>query len=148
MHKARSIWYSGGGEGLGIFFRAKKFFRTILEQDYFFRRHFGPDYFFYNQKLWYTCIGFRDNLCLIQAFATTTCLIQAFATTSCSIEAFATNSHSIQVFALTAQCSRNNQKASYSQLNTLSRFSSQLHTKIDMTSLYMWTSLTYNLELF
>ena len=43
----------GGGGGLGIFFRAKNFFRTILEQDYFFRRPFGPDYFFYKPKLSY-----------------------------------------------------------------------------------------------
>ena len=40
-----------GGGGLEFFSGPRNFFQTILEQDYFFRRPFGPDYFFYNQKL-------------------------------------------------------------------------------------------------
>ena len=47
--KARSIWYSGGGFG---FWSGPRYFRTKSEQDYFFRRPFWPDYFFFhNQKL-------------------------------------------------------------------------------------------------
>ena len=40
-----------GGGGLGFRSGPEFFFRTISEQGYFFRRPFGPDYFFHNQKL-------------------------------------------------------------------------------------------------
>ena len=41
----------GGGGGLGLRSGPEIFFRTISEQVYFFRRPFGPDYFFHNRKL-------------------------------------------------------------------------------------------------
>ena len=34
------------GGGLGFMSGPENFFRTISEQGYFFRRPFGPDYFF------------------------------------------------------------------------------------------------------
>ena len=37
--------------GLGLMSGPEIFFRTISEQGYFFRRPFGPDYFFHNRKL-------------------------------------------------------------------------------------------------
>ena len=37
-----------------------RIFRTKSEQDYFFRRTFGTDYFFHNQKLHLWHKGFRD----------------------------------------------------------------------------------------
>ena len=40
-----------GGGGLGLMSGPENFFRTISEQGYFFRRPFGPDYFFHNRKL-------------------------------------------------------------------------------------------------
>ena len=46
------IWHGpfdiqGRGGGLGFLVRAKIFFQTKWEQDYFFRRPFGPDYYYF-----------------------------------------------------------------------------------------------------
>ena len=40
-----------GGGGLGFWSGPRYFFQTKSEQDYFFRRPFGPDFFFHNKKL-------------------------------------------------------------------------------------------------
>ena len=40
-----------GRGGLGFWSGPSNFFRTKSEQDYFFRRSFGPDYFFHNLRL-------------------------------------------------------------------------------------------------
>ena len=63
--KTRSIWYSGG---LGIFFRAKNFFSDNFGARLCFSPALRAGLFFYNQKLLYTCIGFRDNFMLNSGF--------------------------------------------------------------------------------
>ena len=91
-----------GGGGLGFWSGPRYSVRTKSEQDYFFRRPFGPDYYFFyiTKSLNYIIYAFATTLhvCLIQAFATTLCfsdnLILKF-------KAFDLYSHSIQVFATT-----------------------------------------------
>ena len=52
MSKAWSIWYSGGGGWLGIFFRGKKFsFGQFWSKIIFFAGPSGRIIYFYNQKL-------------------------------------------------------------------------------------------------
>ena len=44
----------------------RNLFLTISEQDYFCRRHFGPDYFFTTESYKYR--GYRDNFMLKNCF--------------------------------------------------------------------------------
>ena len=112
-----SIWYLGGG-GLEFLSGPRIFFRTKSEQDYFFRRPFGPDNFFHNQKLHLWHIGFRDiYLCLIQAFATTSCLMHPSATTSYSNLRLSRQIHTRSSFATSTAVGTTRQL--HSQLNTV-----------------------------
>ena len=65
--------------GLEFFSGPRNFFRTILEQDYVFRRPFGPDFFLYPKAIIYMYMyrlsrqlmlnsGFRDNYMLNSAY--------------------------------------------------------------------------------
>ena len=151
-HTLGTVHLISWGGGLEFFSGPRNFFRTILEQDYFFRRPFGPDYFFFKPKAIIYMYrlsrqlmlnsGFRDNYMLISGFRDNFMLNWGF----CNTFTFMIQSRFSQQLHTVAGTTR---KLHIVNLTLpLSRFSSQLHTKIDLTSLYMWTSLTYNLEPF
>ena len=100
----RIIWNLGtvhlifrGGD-LGFWSGLRYFFQTKSKQDYFFRRPFWPDYYFFITKSYiYNIYAFATTKC-------TLCIIQAFATTSCfrnylilKFKAFASYLHSMKV---------------------------------------------------
>ena len=126
--KARSIWYSGGGGrtwdlclGQNIFFG---YYRSKI---IFFAGPSGRIIFFITKS--YKYWGFRDNFMLNNGFRDNYILNSGFH------KALATNSHSIQVFATSLHAARGTTRQLRSQINVLFRFSSKLHTRIDLISL-------------
>ena len=106
------------------------FFRTILEQGYFFPPALRAALFFFITKS-YEYRGFRDNFMLNSGFR------DNYMLNSGLHNKFRLNSGFCHKFRFSQQLhtARGTTRQLHSQLNALFRFSSQRHTRIDLISL-------------
>ena len=105
------------------------FLGTISEQGYFFRQPFGPDYFFITESYKYR--GFRDNFMLNSSFHDNYMLNSGFHKKFILLPQIQTQFR----FSRQLHSARGTTRQLHNQLNALFRFSSELHTRIDLVSL-------------